>query len=116
MLLAPTAPSCWQPGVSERTWTCCTTGRAATSWNRPYLPMFTDILTRLEMTQAARWSPKPYPIVDGFDHVEVASIDALPASDPPGWIEARARPRVDATTTDEFLEETVKDVRRAANP
>ncbi|HKP25855.1 MAG TPA: hypothetical protein VJV39_18450 [Dongiaceae bacterium] len=34
-------------------------------------------------------------IIDGYDQIEVASIDSFPASDPPGWIEAAARPRID---------------------
>lgn len=38
---------------------------------------------------------KPRPIVDGFDHIEVASIDSFPASDPPGWIETAAHPCLD---------------------
>ena len=31
-------------------------------------------------------------IVDGYDEIEIASIDSFPASDPPGWIEAKAHP------------------------
>ena len=31
-------------------------------------------------------------IIDGYDEIEVASIDSFPASDPPGWIEAKAHP------------------------
>jgi hypothetical protein len=35
---------------------------------------------------------KPRAIIDGYDEIEVASIDSFPASDPPGWIEATAHP------------------------
>ncbi|HJT14721.1 MAG TPA: hypothetical protein VJ790_19010 [Dongiaceae bacterium] len=31
-------------------------------------------------------------MIDGYDEIEVASIDSFPASDPPGWIEAKAHP------------------------
>jgi hypothetical protein len=47
------------------------------------------------MAQAAPRGRKPRPIVDGYDQIEVASIDSFPASDPPGWIEARAHPSAD---------------------
>jgi hypothetical protein len=68
------------------------------------------------MAQAAPRGRRPRPIVDGYDHVEVASIDSFPASDPPGWIEGKAHPcaDVDATTTEECLEETAKGAKRAA--
>jgi hypothetical protein len=68
------------------------------------------------MAQAARRSRKLRPIVDGYDHIEVASIDSFPASDPPGWIEAKAHPCADgdAATQEECLEETAKGAKRAA--
>jgi hypothetical protein len=44
------------------------------------------------MAQVVTRRRKPRPIVDGYDHIEVASIDSFPASDPPGWIEAKAHP------------------------
>ena len=36
--------------------------------------------------------PKHVVSVDGYDKIEVSSIDSFPASDPPGWIEAKAHP------------------------
>jgi hypothetical protein len=39
--------------------------------------------------------------IDGYDDIEVASIDSFPASDPPGWIETKARPCVDAASSPE---------------
>lgn len=68
------------------------------------------------MAQAATRGRKPRPIIDGYDHVEVASIDSFPASDPPGWIEAKARPCAgeDAATTKACLEEAAKRAKRAA--
>ena len=34
------------------------------------------------------------------DRVMIASIDSFPASDPPGWIEARAHPSEETLTDD----------------
>lgn len=67
------------------------------------------------MAQAATRGRKPRPIVDGYDRIEVASIDSFPASDPPGWIEAKARPCADgdAATAEECLEKPVKRAKRA---
>jgi hypothetical protein len=55
------------------------------------------------------------PISDGYDHIEVAS-NSFPASDLPGWIEARAHPCADgdASAAEECLEETAKGAERAA--
>ena len=68
------------------------------------------------MAQAASRGRKPRPIVDGYDHIEVASIDSFPASDPPGWIEAKAHPcaDVDSAMPEERHEKTAKGAKRAA--
>jgi hypothetical protein len=68
------------------------------------------------MKQAAARRQRSRPIVDGYDHVEVASIDSFPASDPPGWIEGKARPCADgdAAPKEERLEQTAKAAKRAA--
>jgi len=44
------------------------------------------------MKQAPTRKRKPKALVDGYDEIDVASIDSFPASDPPGWIEAKAHP------------------------
>ena len=49
------------------------------------------------MPKASKTGRKPRASVDGYDEVEVASIDSFPASDPPGWIETKARPARMAT-------------------
>jgi hypothetical protein len=68
------------------------------------------------MAQAATKGRKPRPIIDGYDHIEVASIDSFPASDPPGWIEAKAHPCADGdpATAEECLDKTAKGAKRAA--
>jgi len=60
---------------------------------------------------------KPTAIVDGYDHIEVASIDSFPASDPPGWIETKAHPcaEEDGSTDEERLEKTAKEAKRATS-
>ncbi|HJR20219.1 MAG TPA: hypothetical protein VJ822_01260 [Dongiaceae bacterium] len=44
------------------------------------------------MRETPNRNRKPRAIIDGYDEIEVASIDSFPASDPPGWIEAKAHP------------------------
>jgi hypothetical protein len=69
------------------------------------------------MAQSATRGRKPRPIIDGYDHIEIASIDSFPASDPPGWIETKAHPCADgdAMTTEKGLKETAKGAKRAAS-
>ena len=38
-------------------------------------------------------------VLEEGDRVLIASIDSFPASDPPGWIEAKARPCEDVVET-----------------
>ena len=54
------------------------------------------------MARNPRSGRRPRVIIDGYDEVEVASIDSFPASDPPGWIETTAHP------SKERLEEAAK--------
>jgi hypothetical protein len=67
------------------------------------------------MARASTQGRKARPIIDGYDHIEIASIDSFPASDPPGWIEAKAHPCADgdAATIAECLEKTAKGAKRA---
>jgi len=48
------------------------------------------------MRETPNRSRKRRALIDGYDKIEVASIDSFPASDPPGWIEAKAHPCLEA--------------------
>jgi hypothetical protein len=53
-------------------------------------------------------------IIDEYDLIEVASIDSFPASDPPGWIEAKANP---CATGDAMVEaECLENADKKAKP
>ena len=68
------------------------------------------------MARSSMRRRKPKVIVDGYDHIEVASIDSFPASDPPGWIEAKAHPCAnEERPPEECLEGTAKKAKRAAS-
>jgi hypothetical protein len=68
------------------------------------------------MAKALRQRGKPKVIIDGCDKIEVASIDSFPASDPPGWIESKARPCADGdpATKEQCPEQPARDAKRGA--
>jgi hypothetical protein len=69
------------------------------------------------MAQASKRQRKLNIIIDDYDQIEVASIDSFPASDPPGWIEAKAHPCVEADTPGkkEWPKKTSRGAKRAAS-
>ena len=69
------------------------------------------------MAQASKQHRKLKVIIDGYDQIEVASIDSFPASDPPGWIEAKAHPCVEADTPakTEWPKGTTRGAKRSAS-
>jgi hypothetical protein len=56
-------------------------------------------------------------VIDDYDQIDVASIDSFPASDPPGWIEAKAHPCFEADTAgkNEWLKGTSRSAKRATS-
>ncbi len=69
------------------------------------------------MARISRRQRKLKAIVDDYDQIEVASIDSFPASDPPGWIEAKAHPCFEANTPGkkEWLKGAVRGARRGTS-
>ena len=69
------------------------------------------------MARASKRQRKLNVVVDEYDQIDVASIDSFPASDPPGWIEAKAHPWVEADTPGkkEWPKGTTRGAKRTAS-
>lgn len=56
--------------------------------------------SRSKLGHANPRRPRDHARSAASDRVMIASIDSFPASDPPGWIEARAHPTEETLTDD----------------